>query len=129
MAATYLIDSNILIDYTGKKFSGISEQKLDTIFDNLFHYSIISRMEVLGYNLPPEVLKQFEAFLNTGKMYYVSDEISDQTILIRRLFPKIKLPDVIIAATSLIYSHTLLTRNVTDFKDIPGVRLENPWLW
>jgi predicted nucleic acid-binding protein len=129
MAKTYLMDSNVLIDYAGRKFSAISEQRLDTIFDNYFYYSIISKIEVLGYNATSEVLKHLEAFLKTGEMYRISDEVSDQTILIRRRFPRIKLPDAIIAATALMNNHTLLTRNMDDFKNIPSVNLENPWLW
>ena len=129
MATTYLMDSNILIDYTGKKFLAAPEQKLDLIFDELFHYSIISRMEVLGYNAPAEILQNLEDFLTTGEMHNISEEISNQTILIKRLFPRIKLPDVIIAATALAHNHTLLTRNTDDFKNIPGLRLDNPWQW
>lgn len=129
MATTYLMDSNILIDYTGKKFLAAPEQKLDFIFDELFHYSIISRMEVLGYNAPAEILQNLEDFLTTGEMHNISEEIANQTILIRRLFPRIKLPDVIIAATALAHNHTLLTRNTDDFKNIPGLRLDNPWQW
>jgi len=49
--------------------------------------------------------------------------------MIRRIFPRIKLPDVIIAATALTNNYTLLTRNIDDFKNIPGINLENPWLW
>ena len=62
-------------------------------------------------------------------MYPISNEISNQTIMIRRIFPRIKLPDVIIAATALTNNYTLLTRNIDDFKNIPGINLENPWLW
>lgn len=51
------MDSNVLIDYASGKFTGAVVQKLDGIFDDSFHYSIISRMEVLGYDSPPEVLK------------------------------------------------------------------------
>ena len=129
MAATYLMDSNVLIDYTGRKFSGVPEQKLDAIFDDAFYFSIISKMEVLGYNAPAEILQNLSDFLATGEMLNISDEVANQTILIRRLLPQIKLPDVIIAASALANNHTLLTRNIDDFKNIPGLHLENPWLW
>jgi predicted nucleic acid-binding protein len=129
MAATYLMDSNVLIDYTGRKFSGMPEQKLDAIFDDTFYFSIISKMEVLGYNAPAEILQNLSDFLATGEILNISDEVANQTILIRRLLPRIKLPDVIIAASALANNHTLLTRNTDDFKNIPGLHLENPWLW
>lgn len=129
MATTYLTDSNVLIDYTSKKFSAGPEKRLDAIFDEFFHYSIISRLEVLGFNAPAEILQNLENFLATGELHNISEEVANQTILIRRLFPRIKLPDVIIAATALAHNHTLLTRNTDDFKNIPGLRLDNPWQW
>lgn len=36
--------------------------------------------------------------------------------------------DVIIAATALELNATLVTRNVKDFKNIRGLRVENPFL-
>jgi len=126
---TYLIDSNVLIDYAGQQFKGIPEEMLDEIFNNTFFYSVISRMEVLGFNAPSEVLDGLENFLNFGETVYITDEITTQTILIRRLLPKIKLPDVIIAASALVHNYTLLTRNTSDFKSIPGLHVENPWDW
>jgi len=123
------MDSNVLIDYAGRKFSRDVEEKLDSIFDEVFHYSIISRLEVLGYNAPANILQSLEEFLATGEMHDISEDIANQTILIKRPFPRIKLPDVIIAATALAHNHTLLTRNTDDFKNIPGLRLDNPWQW
>jgi predicted nucleic acid-binding protein len=40
---------------------------------------------------------------------------------------KIKLPDAIIAATTLVHNLTLLTRNENDFKNIPKLIFMNPW--
>ena len=40
---------------------------------------------------------------------------------------KIKLPDAIIAATSIVYDLTLVSRNISDFKTIEGLKLINPW--
>ncbi len=37
----------LLVDYTGKKFTGSAELELDNAFNNVFYYSIISRIEVL----------------------------------------------------------------------------------
>lgn len=62
----YLIDSNVLIDYVGRKFYGHGEERLDQIFDSLFYYSIISRIEVLGFNATSMVLDSLEGFLGTG---------------------------------------------------------------
>ncbi|MBI1193471.1 MAG: PIN domain-containing protein [Bacteroidetes bacterium] len=48
-----------------------------------------------------------------------------KTAEIRKTY-NIKLPDAIIAATSLAYDLTLLTRNTADFKNIIGVNVINP---
>ncbi len=123
------MDSNVLIDYTRRKFTGKAEQTLDEIFDSIFYYSIISRMEVLGYNASAEILQNIEDFLATGTMYYITDQVGDESILIRRSLPRLKLPDAIIAATAIVNNDTLLTRNVDDFKNIPRLKMDNPWSW
>lgn len=130
MAAAYLIDSNVFIDYAGKRFSGLAEQKLDAIFNKEFHYSIISRMEVLyfekAYN---EEINDFSTFLNFGIKHDVGLQICDQVIKLKRSVTKKNLPDLIIAATAITNNYILLTRNAGDFKNIPGLRFENPWDW
>ena|SRR6218665_2583960 len=129
MATSYLIDSNVLIDYVGRKFNTSIEEKLDNIFDHSFNYSVISQIEVLGYNATPSVLLNLEKFLSLGNCHYLNDEVCQQTIQIRRLLPKSKLPDLVIASTALIHNYCLLTRNVDDFKTIPNLNYINPWTW
>lgn len=53
-------------------------------------------------------------------------EVVDKTILVCRQ-TRIKLPDAIIAATSLVYNLTLVTRNIDDLKNIDAIKLINPW--
>jgi len=84
MVASYLIDSNILIDYTSQKFGGTAEKRLDDIFDNGFSYSIISFIEVLGYNAPADILSKIEDFLLTGNIYDITLDVRNVTIQLRR---------------------------------------------
>lgn len=37
------------------------------------------------------------------------------------------MPDAIIAATALVYHHTLVSRNLADFKKIPGLIVIDPY--
>ena len=127
MGLNYIMDSNVIIDYTGKKFTGAAELELDKAFNNVFYYSIISRIEVIGFNAPDVILRELENFLALGQQYYVTDEIANQTILIRRVLSKIKIPDAIIAATALVHHHTLLSHNLTDFKNIPRLTVIDPY--
>jgi len=39
---------------------------------------------------------------------------------------KIKLPDAIIAATAIVYDLILVTRNISDFKNIDGLHVVDP---
>jgi len=56
----------------------------------------------------------------------IDNEVVLKTIEIRKSI-KIALPDAIIAATALVYDFTLLSRNTKDFKNIPELKLQNPW--
>ena len=53
------------------------------------------------------------------------DEIVDRTINLRKQ-SKIKLPDAIVAATAMVYKYVLITRNISDFKNIEGLKLLDP---
>lgn len=121
------MDTNVIIDYTGKKFTGSAELSLDAAFDGVFYYSIISRIEVLGFNAPAAVLQGLQDFLDLGHQYPLSNEVARQTILIRRALSKLKTPDAIIAATALVHHHTLLSRNLSDFKNIPALTVIDPY--
>ncbi|HAL83190.1 MAG TPA: hypothetical protein DCO83_13965 [Mucilaginibacter sp.] len=47
------------------------------------------------------------------------------TIELRKKY-KIKLPDALIAATALHYRLILITRNISDFNKIAGLKIINP---
>lgn len=130
MATTYFIDSNVFIEYTSRKFSGLAEQKLDDIFNGEFHYAIISRIEILGYDkISVEDIKNLTSFLNFGKQHNVEMSICEKVIEMRRSVSKKNTPDLIIAGTAIANNLVLLTNNVKDFKNIPGLEIENPWDW
>ena len=51
--------------------------------------------------------------------------IIEKTIEIRKSY-RIKLPDAIIAATAFVHNLTLLTRNISDYKNIEELSVINP---
>lgn len=59
-------------------------------------------------------------------MYGYSEQPAYISIIIRRNY-RLKLPDAVIAATALHLGLPLITRNVKDFKDIPELKLLNPF--
>ncbi|HTI59074.1 type II toxin-antitoxin system VapC family toxin [Mucilaginibacter sp.] len=125
MGKKYLIDSNILIEYAGNLFPKNIHSALSTIVDDDFIISFITKIEVLGHYTAD---RAWHNFINLASIFGADDNIIEQTILLRRDH-KIKVPDAIIAATALVNNYTLLTRNIADFKKIPNLKMENPWLW
>ncbi|HET7117836.1 MAG TPA: type II toxin-antitoxin system VapC family toxin [Hanamia sp.] len=123
MGEKFLIDTNVLIGYVGKTLPGKAQKTLARIIDEEFNISFINKIEVLGH---PSADKELREFIDLANMYDVTDAIIEKTIEIRKLH-KTKLPDAIIAATALISNLTLTTRNISDFKNIPGLKLMNPW--
>ncbi len=65
-------------------------------------------------------------FINDALVIELEKEIKLKTAEIRKAH-KIKLPDAIIAATALTHDLTLLARNVSDFKNIYGMKMINPY--
>ena len=117
----YLVDSNILI-YAGA--SGY-EYAADFIAENLPSISIISKIEVFGYHkLKLDDTKNFEKIFQSVKIIPLTDSIVEKSIELTRL-QKIKLADAIIAATALTENLILATRNIDDFKNIPGLTTIN----
>lgn len=64
--------------------------------------------------------------MNDATVLDLTEDVANQSIEIRENL-KTKVPDAIIAATAVVYDLTLITRNVGDFKNIPSLKLVNPW--
>ncbi len=124
MEQEFLMDSNVVIDYFGNKLP----VKATSFIDNLpAVISVITRIEILGwYNATPEQLHKLKNFVEQSVVYSLTEVVIQQTISLRQKH-HIKLPDAIVAATALTENKTLLTRNLNDFKNIPGLNLLNPW--
>ncbi len=124
MEQEFLMDSNVVIDYFGNKLP----HKATSFINNLpAVISVITRIEILGwYNATPEQLHKLKNFVEQSVVYSLTEVVIQQTISLRQQY-RIKLPDAIVAATALTQNKTLLTRNVNDFKNIPGLNLLNPW--
>lgn len=122
----YLVDSNILIDYAAERFYDNQLKALDIIFDESLKISVITKIEVLGYNgIVEDIDTQIHQFIASADILNLTDTIVDKTIGLRKQI-KIKLPDAIIAATALASDLTLITNNTSDFKRVSGLKLFNP---
>ncbi|MBI2966358.1 MAG: type II toxin-antitoxin system VapC family toxin [Bacteroidetes bacterium] len=124
MGEEYLIDTNAVVDYLGKRLPPRGESFLDKLPPVI---SVITRIELLGwYKITPKQTGKLMSFVSNAIIHNLSEPIIIQTIQLRQKH-KIKTPDAIIAATALINNLTLITRNTNDFINIEGLKLFNPF--
>ena len=123
----YLLDTNVVINFLDASLPKPGMQLLNGIVDDKPCVSIITKIEALGFNFrSANEQDTMEAFISGSTVLDIDNEIVNKTIEIRKNI-KIALPDAIIAATALVYDFTLLGRNAKDFKNIPELKLQNPW--
>jgi predicted nucleic acid-binding protein len=117
----YVVDTNIVI-YTLK---GIEQAvaAMDKFEDDDIevYYSTIVEAELFSFHeLTEEESGKIRAVLDLGEIVYVDSEVAlkaaELRLLSRKTYQrKLKLPDAIVAATALVYSAVLVTRNIEDF--------------
>jgi hypothetical protein len=119
----FTLDTNCLIYY----FKG--EEKVIDLIQNLIlerapiFISIITKVEVLAYpEITPGEEKTFLEMMKNMILIEFDDKLTNLVVNIRRKH-KIKLPDAIIAATSLYTNSTLITRNIKDFSKIKELNI------
>jgi predicted nucleic acid-binding protein len=120
MGTQFLIDTNALSDYLGRKFSDGGMDFMHLVVNNDPYISVMTQIELLSY-LSPKIDK-IRAFVALSNVYELTEPIIAKTIALRRS-RRIKIPDAIIAATALVHNFTLITHNISDFEGIPSLRL------
>ena len=124
MEQKYLIDTNAAIDYLDNKLPQVANNLIDSI-ESLI--SVITRMELLAWSgATRQQTTVLEEFINYSMVYPLDEAVILKAIEIRKTY-KTKLPDAIIAATALVYSLALVTRNTTDFKNIYTLQVLDPF--
>ncbi len=126
MGQEFLIDTNVIIDYSANKLDDKAIAFVENIFNTDFNISVIVKIEVLGYNDVPAKIQLLEDFIANAKILSLDEAITQKTIELRRT-KKIKLGDAVIAATALVYNLTLITRNTADFKNIENLTCIDPY--
>lgn len=114
----YILDSNIIIDFLkGALTTNVYEFLLPIVDDEVI-LSIISKMEILGFNFDNENEENiYKTFIENSLIINLNENIVNKTIEIRKN-SKIRLADAIIASTAISNDYTLITRNIKDFKNI-----------
>jgi predicted nucleic acid-binding protein len=121
----YLIDTNAVIDYLGNKLPASGMDFMNTVIDAVPNISVVTKIEVLGFNAPEQHYQLLTNFINDATVLDLSNNVVEASIDIRKKH-KTKLPDAIIAATALVYDLVLISRNTSDFKNIDGLQVIDP---
>ncbi len=98
---------------------------MDGVVNDIPKVSIITKIEVLGYNAPPKDYQLLSGFMDDAHLLELTEPVVNQTIELRKQH-KIKLPDAILAATALVNDLVLISRNSSDFKNISGLTVIDP---
>ena len=121
-----LFDTNIFIYHLNNQLPTVGKGLLRLGIAGQGAYSIISKIELLGFQQAEATDIQAQRILSRLVELPLTTAIADRTIDLRKHF-KIKVPDAIIAATAMEYSLQLVTRNTTDFNEIETLSLINPF--
>jgi len=117
-----LIDSNLIIYATQPQYHLLRTW----LMAHITHYSVISRLETLGYHRLDNVEKQaISGILDNLNMLMLNKPTLEIAIALRQQ-RKMSLGDVLIAATCLEHQLPLATANKKDFVWIDGLTLNNP---
>jgi predicted nucleic acid-binding protein len=71
-------------------------------------------------------MQNVKNFIADSKVLNITPEVVDKCVELRK-GKKIKIPDALIAATSLAYGYTIITANEKDFANIKSLKLINPY--
>ncbi len=123
MGQGFLIDTNVVINVLNNLLPPNGRAFVAALPPVI---SEVTRMELLGWpNATPAQIAPVQAFMQRATLLPINEAVILQTIAVRQS-KKIKLGDAIIAATALVHGYTIVTRNVDDFKNIPGLIIIDP---
>jgi len=110
MGKKYLMDTNAIIEFLGGSLPNSANQWIENIIDdNTQHVSIINKIELLGFNGPPNEMMILQDFIDCTNVIPLDDLVTAKTIELRKAH-RIKLPNAVIASTALVYELQLITR-------------------
>ena len=122
MGKRFLIDTSACSSFILGKLSDESTTLMSSLPES--NISIVSRIELLSWKADIIIETAVQELVNVSSIFDLSEEIIQKTIEIRRKV-KIKLPDVIIAATAIVNGFVLLSTNDKDFVRVPKLKYQS----
>ena len=121
----YLLDTNTVIDFCNAKLPDKAKGLLQKTMPII---SVITRIELFASTkISSQELLTLEWFVEIATVHdTINLAIINNTIHIRQQY-RTALPDAIIAATALVYGLVLISRNTSDFKNIQGLQIIDPY--
>lgn len=125
MEPLMLIDSDILIDFARKDSKAIDFLE-SAIRDDAAKISVVSHMELIVGCRNKRELSALDSFVERFNLVYLSPAISARAVELLRLYRSghgLMIPDALIAATAILESEPLATRNSRHFAFIEDLAL------
>ena len=122
----YLIDTNVVSDYFSDSLPADGMVFMDAVMDAIPHLSVITQIELLCWKTDKATERKVKNFIADSIVLDITLDIIVHCVSIRK-HKKIKLPDAIIATTTLASGFVLVSHNISDFKNIPGLNVIDPW--
>ena len=122
----YLIDTNIVSAFLSLLLPVSGINFMDRVIDEIPTISVITQIELLCWKTNEEKEKNVQEFISDSLVLGIDAEVIRKCVELRRK-RKIKTPDGIIAATALAYGLILITNNESDFTNIKGLKVINPY--
>jgi len=119
MGAKYLLDTNVIIDFSSQKLPAKAYHNLSGIIDEFPQISVINKIELLSLSTVPAAIVQFA---EGASVLPLDEKVVEKTIELRRKY-RFKLPDAVIAATAIVFDLTLITHNIVDFKGVKNLKV------
>ena len=135
---SYLIDTNVISEMSKPKPSKTVADWIVSIPQTELFISVVSIGEIiLGINRLSDKARKaklsswFDSVISIG----FKDRILEINVKVMcvwgemyaSLLRSLPIQDTLIAATAIANNLTISTRNIKDFKDIPGLSIINPW--
>jgi toxin FitB len=121
MGTTYIIDTSAYSKFISELLSEENANLMQIALETRPIISVITRIELLSWRTTDTSVKTLvNDFIAQSEVLGLTEPVILQTIRIRRQH-RVKLPDVIIAATAIVNGFTLLSTNDSDFEKINGL--------